>query len=80
MFNVTFTPVEYGKMKIGKLIIQTETKYWSFRVEGTFPKYEPPVIKKISNLSNIRVKHDHEEDKHKKSTLRLKKKMREKML
>lgn len=56
MFNVTFTPVEYGKMKVGKLIIQTATRYWSFRVEGTFPKYEPPKIEKISNLSSIKVK------------------------
>ena len=53
MFNVTFTPVEYGKMKVGKLIVQTELKYWSFKVEGTFPKYEPPKITRISNLSNI---------------------------
>jgi hypothetical protein len=50
---VTFTPVEYGKMKVGKLIVQTELKYWSFKVEGTFPKYEPPKITRISNLSNI---------------------------
>ena len=56
MFNVTFTPVEYGKMKTGTLIIQTDLKYWSFKVEGTFPKYEPPVIEKISNLSNINPK------------------------
>ena len=27
-FIVSFTPVEYGKMKTGKLIIQTDEMYW----------------------------------------------------
>ena len=42
MFNISFTPVEYGKVKIGKLTIQTNEMYWSFRIKGTFPKYIPP--------------------------------------
>ena len=53
MFSITFTPVEYGKMKLGKLIIQTDKKYWSYRVEGTFPHYNPPKIEKMSNISGI---------------------------
>ena len=55
MFNVTFTPIEYGKMKLGVLVVQTEAKYWSFRVEGTFPKYVPPRVQRISNISGIRL-------------------------
>ena len=40
-------------MKLGKLIIQTDKKYWSYRVEGTFPHYNPPKIAKMSNISGI---------------------------
>lgn len=39
---MSFTPVEYGKEKEGRLIIQTDTKYWSYFVQGTFPPYEAP--------------------------------------
>lgn len=53
MFSITFTPVEYGKMKTGKLIIQTDKKYFSYKVEGTFPHYNPPKIEKMSNISGI---------------------------
>lgn len=51
MFNISFTPVEYGKIKVGKLIIQTDQMYWSFMVKGTFPVYKPPtdVESKIDN-------------------------------
>lgn len=42
VFNVSYTPVEYGKEKIGKLIIQTDLKYFSYLVRGTFPPHEPP--------------------------------------
>lgn len=73
MFNVTFTPVEYGKMKVGKLIIQTANRYWSFRVEGTFPKYEPPRIERISNLSSIKLKKGITENKFKKISTTAKK-------
>jgi len=41
-FIISYTPVEYGKVKIGKLIIQTDEMYWSFQVKGTFPQYKPP--------------------------------------
>jgi hypothetical protein len=41
-FTIGYTPVEYGKVKTGKLIIQTAEYYWNFVVKGTFPKYVPP--------------------------------------
>jgi len=28
-------------------------KYWSYKVEGTFPQYNPPKIEKMSNISGI---------------------------
>lgn len=43
-FIVSFTPVEYGKAKKGKLIIETDELYWSFIVKGTFPQYKPPNV------------------------------------
>lgn len=48
---VSYTPVEYGKVKIGKLIIQTKEYYWNFMIKGTFPKYKPPAFKK-SRIDN----------------------------
>jgi len=41
-FIISYTPVEYGKVKIGKLIIQTDEMYYSYVVKGTFPQYKPP--------------------------------------
>jgi hypothetical protein len=41
-FIISYTPVEYGKVKIGRLIIQTDEMYYSFVVRGTFPQYKPP--------------------------------------
>ena len=51
MFTVAYTPVEYGKIKNGLLIIQTNEMYWSFLVKGTFPQYQPPTYIK-SSLDN----------------------------
>ncbi|CAD8092149.1 unnamed protein product [Paramecium primaurelia] len=42
-FIITFTPLEYGQIRSGKLIIETDDMYWSYKVRGTLPKYEPPV-------------------------------------
>jgi len=56
LFNISFTPVEYGKVKVGKLIIQTNEMYWSFLVKGTFPKYIPPTITKSSIDNNWKKK------------------------
>lgn len=44
-FTISYTPVEYGNVKSGRLIIQTADYYWNIAVEGTFPKYEVPAIK-----------------------------------
>jgi hypothetical protein len=41
-FYVSFTPVEYGKEKRGKLIIETNDMYWSYILKGSLPKYVPP--------------------------------------
>jgi hypothetical protein len=41
-FYVSFTPVEYGKEKRGKLVIETADMYWSYLVKGSLPKYIPP--------------------------------------
>lgn len=47
---VTYTPKEYGKVKIGKLEIQTSEFYWSYAVHGTFPKEKIPTP--ISQIDN----------------------------
>ena len=41
-FFVSFTPVEYGKEKRGKVVIETADMYWSYFVRGSLPKYVPP--------------------------------------
>eukprot|EP01029_Cantina_marsupialis_P004925 TRINITY_DN15231_c0_g1_i2.p1 TRINITY_DN15231_c0_g1~~TRINITY_DN15231_c0_g1_i2.p1 ORF type:complete len:1190 (+),score=361.37 TRINITY_DN15231_c0_g1_i2:125-3694(+) len=41
-FFVTFTPTEYGKTLIGKLIIETEDMRWTYEVQGKHPQYLPP--------------------------------------
>lgn len=43
-FVITFVPIEYGQIKQGKLIIETDDMYWSYQVRGTLPKYEPPKV------------------------------------
>lgn len=62
LFNISFTPVEYGKVKVGKLIIQTNEMYWSFLVKGTFPKYIPPQILKSSIDNNWKNRKPDEDD------------------
>jgi hypothetical protein len=52
-FIISFTPIEYGKIRKGKLIIQTEEMYWyyivfnnrSYVIKGILPRYIPPSIK-----------------------------------
>lgn len=36
-FIVSFTPTEYGKAKIGRLIIQTEEMQWTYEIRGSHP-------------------------------------------
>jgi len=37
VFTVQFSPVEYGKLQRGRLVIQTEDIQWSYEVTGTHP-------------------------------------------
>eukprot|EP00826_Nyctotherus_ovalis_P038520 TRINITY_DN3612_c0_g1_i6.p1 TRINITY_DN3612_c0_g1~~TRINITY_DN3612_c0_g1_i6.p1 ORF type:complete len:1173 (+),score=401.21 TRINITY_DN3612_c0_g1_i6:253-3771(+) len=41
-FIVSFTPTEYGKHKIGKLLIQTEEMQWTYEIRGSHPEYKIP--------------------------------------
>ena len=41
-FSLSFTPIEYGKEKHGKLIIYTDEMLWSYLIKGTFPLYKVP--------------------------------------
>lgn len=43
-FIVSFTPTEYGKMKMGKLVIQTEEMQWTYEIRGTHPQYKIPTV------------------------------------
>ena len=45
-FVICYLPVEYGKIKIGKLIIETDEVQWIFEVRGTHLDYKPPEVKK----------------------------------
>ena len=44
-FVVCYLPVEYGKIKIGKLIVETDEVEWIFEVRGSHLDYKPPEIK-----------------------------------
>ena len=48
-FIVSFTPTEYGKTQIGRLVIQTEEMQWTYEVRGTPPLYVPPTGKTTVN-------------------------------
>jgi hypothetical protein len=41
-FVVSFTPKDYGKILVGKLVIQTSEMMWSYEIRGTHPGYEKP--------------------------------------
>ena len=41
-FIVSFTPTEYGKTQVGKLIVQTEQMQWMYEVKGVPPEYKAP--------------------------------------
>lgn len=41
--------MEYGKVKLGKLIIETDEVMWVYEVKGDHIEYKPPEIKE-SNL------------------------------
>lgn len=42
-FIVSFTPLEYGKAKVGKMVIQTEEMQWTYEIRGSHPQYKIPV-------------------------------------
>ena len=57
---MSYLPVEYGKIKVGKLIIETDEIQWIFEVRGTHLDYKPPEIKttnihKMTKASMIRM-------------------------
>merc|ERR1712224_1025234 len=41
-FIISFTPQKYGKIAIGKLVVQTEDMMWSYEVRGVHPLYKKP--------------------------------------
>jgi hypothetical protein len=43
-FIVSFTPIEYGKAKIGRLVIQTEEMQWTYEIRGSHPHYKIPTV------------------------------------
>ena len=43
-FIVSFTPVEYGKPKVAKLVITTDEMQWSYELRGSHPHYKIPDI------------------------------------
>ena len=45
-FIICYLPIEYGKIKIAKLIIETDEVEWIFEVRGTHLDYKPPEIKR----------------------------------
>ena len=47
-FVVCYLPVEYGKIKIGKLIIETDEVQWIFEVRGSHLDYKPPEVKRTN--------------------------------
>jgi len=43
-FIVSFTPTEYGKAKIGRMVIQTEEMQWTYEIRGSHPQYRIPEV------------------------------------
>lgn len=41
-FIVSFTPTEYGKAKVGRLVIQTDEMQWTYEIRGSHPQYKIP--------------------------------------
>lgn len=48
--TVSFTPREYGKTRVGMLIVQTPLVQWTYEIRGTHPQYVAPVSRaKVSH-------------------------------
>ena len=44
-FIVSFTPTEYGKAKVGKLVIHTDEIQWTYEIKGSHPQYKIPEVR-----------------------------------
>jgi hypothetical protein len=55
-FIISFTPTEYGKMFVGRLIILTELMQWSFEIRGTHASYTAPDSRRIESRIDNRLK------------------------
>ena len=53
-FVICYLPTEYGKVKTGKLIVETDEVEWIFEVRGTHLDYKPPDIKKGNLLKQTK--------------------------
>ena len=53
-FVICYLPTEYGKIKIGKLIVDTDDVQWVFEIRGTHLDYKPPEIKKTHLLEQTK--------------------------
>ena len=53
MIKISYLPVEYGKLKVGTLIIETESYMWKFLVKGAFQKYHPNKKKRKKTLAKL---------------------------
>jgi len=45
VFQISFTPIAYGKERCGKLVIHTKEMMWSYLIKGYFPNYGVPEVK-----------------------------------
>lgn len=72
-FIVSFTPLEYGKAKVGKMVIQTEEMQWTYEIRGSHPQYRIPEVGggRINNkLSRDVVRHIKAKQSEKKNFLK----------
>ena len=42
MFTISYSPLEYGKVVRGTLIVLTDEMQWSYDVRGAQPRYDVP--------------------------------------
>lgn len=58
-FLVSFKPTEYGKAKIGTMVIQTEEMQWTYEIRGSHPHYKIPEVGggRIANRLSKEVAH-----------------------
>eukprot|EP00940_MAST-03C_sp_MAST-3C-sp2_P001239 g1239.t1 len=54
-FTVSLSPKEYGRILVGKLVIQTEKMMWSYEVRGKPPRYSKPKNVRSKVVSTRRV-------------------------